>query len=61
MALAMSSSSLYGMAARRASRSCTTVVAACIACGAADEACAVKTVMEASEDPRSVAYSSAET
>ena len=60
-ALAMSSSSPYGMAARRASRGCTAVVAACRACGAADEACAVKMVLEASEVAHSVAYSSAET
>ena len=44
--------------ARRASRTCTSVVAACIACGAVGEACAVKTVLEV---PRSVAFSSAET
>ena len=60
-ALAMSSSHGNGMAARRASRSCTAVVAACRACGAADEACAVKMVLEASEVAHSVAYSSAET
>ena len=60
-ALAMSSSSPYAMAARRASRGCTAVVAACRACGAADEACAVKMVLEASEVAHSVAYSSAET
>ena len=57
----MSSSSLYGMAARRASRSCTAVVAACRACGAADEAYVMKMVLEASEVAHSVAYSSAET
>jgi hypothetical protein len=60
-ALAMSSSHGNGMAARRASRGCTAVVAACRACGAADEACAVKMVLEASEVAHSVAYSSAET
>jgi hypothetical protein len=63
-ALEMSSSHGNGMAARRASRGCTavvTVVAACRACGAADEACAVKMVLEASEVAHSVAYSSAET
>ena len=60
-ALEMSSSHGNGMAARRASRSCTAVVAACRACGAADEACAVKMVLEASEVAHSVAYSSAET
>ena len=43
-ALAMSSSHGNGMAARRASRSCTAVVAACRACGAADEACVMKMV-----------------
>ena len=60
-ALEMSSSHGNGMAARRASRGCTAVVAACRACGAADEACAVKMVLEASEVAHSVAYSSAET
>ena len=60
-ALAMSSSHGNGMAARRASRGCTAVVAACRACGAADEACAVKMVLEASEVAHSVAYSRAET
>ena len=44
-ALAMSSSHGNGMAARRASRSCTAVVAACRACGAADEACVMKMVL----------------
>ena len=57
----MLSSSLYGMAARRASRSCTAVVAACRACVAADEAYVMKMVLEASEVAHSVAYSSAET
>ena len=60
-ALAMSSSHGNGMAARRASRSCTAVVAACRACVAADEACVMKMVLEASEVAHSVAYSSAET
>ena len=44
-ALAMLSSHGNGMAARRASRSCTAVVAACRACGAADEACVMKMVL----------------
>ena len=44
-ALAMSSSSPYAMAARRASRSCTAVVADYKVCSAADEACAVKMVL----------------
>jgi hypothetical protein len=57
----MSSSHGNGMAARRASRSCTAVVADYKACSATNEACAVKMVLEASEVAHSVAYSSAET
>ena len=49
------------MAARRASRSCTAVVADYKACSATNEACAVKMVLEASEVAHSVAYSRAET
>ena len=58
---AMSSSHGNGMAARRASRSCTAVVADYKACSAANEACAVKMVLEASEVAHSVASSRAET